>query len=139
MHFMPHKRRRAPSVIIISLIDVLMVVLIFMMVSTTFKQQPAVKLALPESNQSKEGAAEAKPLVVTVAREQPHLYLESSPVTLEKLQQELVSRAQENPKLSLFIRADTDAPFGEIIKVMDAAKAAHIRAVSAFTKGAGQK
>jgi biopolymer transport protein ExbD len=139
MHFMPHKRRRAPSIIIISLIDVLMVVLIFMMVSTTFRQHPAIKLALPESKQSKAGAAEVKPLIVTVSRSTPHLYLENNPVTLEKLQQELTARTQQNPTLSLFIRADTDAPFGEIIKVMDAAKAANIRVVNAFTKGAGQK
>ena len=50
MQFRARHRRSAPSVIIISLIDVLMVVLIFLVVSTTFKDRlPAIDLALPDS------------------------------------------------------------------------------------------
>ena len=137
MKFFTRKRRQPPAIIIISLIDILIVMLIFLMVTTTFKQQPAVKLALPESKQPKEGAAEAN-LVVTVARQEPHLYLGTRAVTLEKLQQELVARARQNPQATLSIRADTEAPFGQIVKVMDAAKAANIRAVNAWTKNPGQ-
>jgi biopolymer transport protein ExbD len=37
----------------------------------------------------------------------------------------------------LSIRADVEAPFGQIVKVMDAAKAANIKTVSAFTRPAG--
>ena len=39
MQFRANKKRSAPSVIIVSLIDVLMVVLIFLVVSTTFKER----------------------------------------------------------------------------------------------------
>ena len=46
MRFTTHKRRQAPAVIIISLIDILIVLLIFMMVTTSFRQTPALKLAL---------------------------------------------------------------------------------------------
>ncbi|MBI5772411.1 MAG: biopolymer transporter ExbD [Verrucomicrobia bacterium] len=138
MQFCTRKRRQQPAVIIVSLIDVLMVVLIFLMVSTTFKQQPAVKLALPESNQSKGGATETPPIVVTIAKQPPHLYLDTTPVTLDKLQEELLRRAAQKPDVALSIRADAEAPFGQIIKVMDAAKAAKIKAVSAFTKNPGQ-
>jgi biopolymer transport protein ExbD len=136
MRFAASKRRRVPSVIIVSLIDVLMVVLIFMMVSTTFKNEPTIKLTLPESKQARDGAAESKPLVITVAKQQPFLFIDANPVTLEKLQTELATRAQTDPNLSVFIRADQDAPFGQIIKVMDAAKAANIKAVNAFTQPA---
>ena len=59
MNFVKNKRRKVPSVIIVSLIDVLLVVLIFLMVSTTFKkEQPALKLALPESKVAKPGTAD---------------------------------------------------------------------------------
>ena len=134
MRFTGSKRRQPPAVIIISLIDVLMVVLIFLMVTTTFKQQPAVKLVLPESKQAKEGVAENLPLVVTVAKQAPFLYLDQVPVTADKLQAELVARAAQNPQLMVAIRADNEAPFGQIVKVMDAAKAAKVKTVSAFTK-----
>ena len=138
MRFLTHKRRNPPSVIIVSLIDVLMVVLIFLMVSTTFKQQPSVKIVLPESKQGKEGTAQTTPVIVTVARQAPFLYIDTRPVTLEKLQSELQAQAANNPQTPLFIRADSDAPFGQIVKVMDAAKAAGLKSVSAFTKAAGQ-
>ena len=132
MQFTTRRRRSAPTVIIISLIDVLIVVLIFLMVTTTYKQQPAVKLALPESKQQKTGASE-NALIVTIAKTSP-LYLNKEPVTLDKLAARLAEAVAKNPGTTLSIRADTDAPFGQIVKVMDAAKAANIKTVSAFTK-----
>src|SRR4051812_8473346 len=116
MQFSVRKRRQAPAVIIISLIDVLIVVLIFLMVTTTSKQQPAVKLVLPESKQSKPGASE-NALIITIPNKGP-ISLGVSPVTLEELQKRLTDAVQKNPETSLSIRADTDAPFGQIIKVM---------------------
>ncbi len=137
MQFTARKHRQPPGVIIISLIDILIVLLIFLMVTTTFKQHPAVKLALPESKQPRQGSTDQKTsVVVSVAKTEPYFYVEQRPVTMTKLQDELVKRAAQNPKLQLTIRADTDAPFGQIIKVMDAAKAAKISDVSAFTKKA---
>ena len=137
MQFTVSKRRQPPAIIIVSLIDILIVLLIFLMVTTTFKQQPVLKLALPESKQGKAGANEAN-LIVTIARKEPFLYLGERPITLDKLQTELVAAAAKNPQINLAIRADTDAPFGQIIKVMDAAKTAQIKIVNAFTKTAGQ-
>ena len=137
MKFFTRKRRQPPAIIIISLIDILIVLLIFLMVTTTFKQHPSVKLALPESRQPKAGASESK-MEVTIARLEPHLYLGPRPITLEKLQEELLTGAAKNAELSLTIRADTDAPFGQIIKVMDAAKAAKIKQVNASIKPSGQ-
>ncbi|MDB6059022.1 MAG: Biopolymer transport protein ExbD/TolR, partial [Verrucomicrobiales bacterium] len=55
------------------------------------------------------------------------------PVTMEQLQSALIDAAKRDPKVSVYINADTDAPFGQIIKVMDATKAAHITSVSAKT------
>ena len=136
MQFTSRKRRHAPAIIIVSLIDVLIVVLIFMMVTTTFKNQPAVKLALPESRQSKAGADEKAPLIVTIPKEGP-LHLGSQVVSLDTLEEKLVAAAEKNPEVALAINADEGAPFGQIIKVMDAAKSAKIRTVSAFTKGKG--
>lgn len=132
MRFLVKKRRQAPTIIIISLIDILIVLLIFMMVTTTFKQQPSLKLALPESKQSKPGVTETT-LIITVAKQEPFLYLGNLPITSDRLQAELASRAQRNPQIMMSIRADKEAPFGQIIKVMDAAKAANIKSVSAVT------
>ena len=135
MQFRTHKRRRTPSVIIVSLIDVLLVVLIFLMVSTTFKkEQPALKLSLPESKQAKPGATESKPFVVSVATNAPYFFREDKPVTLDRLQNELLEEAKKNPQLKVAIKADKQAPFGEVIKIIDAAKLANVASISAFTE-----
>lgn len=136
MRFTIKKRSQAPTIIIISLIDILIVLLIFLMVTTTFKQQPALKLVLPESKLARPGASEAS-LVVTVAREAPHFFLGSRAVTLDKLTQELVMAAARTPDLKIAIRADTDAPFGQFIKVMDAARVAGLKVADVHIKAPG--
>ena len=136
MRFLQRKRRQAPAIIIVSLIDILIVLLIFMMVTTTFKQHPAVKLALPQSSQPREGASEAN-LIVTVAEQPPYFFLGQLPVTIEKLQSELVARLGKDPNVALTIRGDTASTWGRIVQVMDAAKAARVKNVSALVKTGG--
>src|SRR5258707_1358255 len=140
MRFYVRKKRQAPAVIIVALIDVLIVLLIYLMVTTTFKQQPALKLALPESSQAqKTGAQETPPLVVSIdPKGNLRLGPEGKPVTVEGLKSDLTAAAAKTPDLKLAISADKAAPFGQIVKVMDAAKAAGIKIVNAFTKEAGK-
>jgi biopolymer transport protein ExbD len=136
MRFYVRKRRQAPAVIIVALIDVLIVLLIYLMVTTTFKQQPALRLALPESSQAqKTGAHENAPLVVSIdPKGNLRLGTEGKPVTVDRLREELLAAAAKTPDLRLAISADTTAPFGQIVRVMDAAKEAGIKIVNAFTK-----
>jgi biopolymer transport protein ExbD len=136
MRFLIQKRRQPPAVIIVALIDILIVLLIFLMVTTTFKQQPALKLALPESTQAlKNGATETPPVVVSITADGSiFLGVDKLPVTIERLQGELVSSVAKKADTKLAISADKNAPFGQIVKIMDAAKAAGIKSVSAFTK-----
>ena len=141
MRFYLRKRRAAPAVIIVALIDVLIVLLIFLMVTTTFKQQQsAVRIVLPESSQSqKTGASENPPLIISVdPKGVLRLGEDALPVTDERLKSELRTRVGKNPDLKVAISADTGAPFGQIIKVLDAVKEANIKSVNAFTKEPGK-
>ncbi|MDB6021341.1 MAG: exbD2 [Pedosphaera sp.] len=140
MRFFIRKKRQPPAVIIVALIDVLIVVLIFLMVTTTFKKpQPSLKLSLPESNHAtKAGASEAPPLVVYIEENGNLRYgPEAKLCTPDDLKKELLSEVAKNPQLKLSLNADTKAPFGRIVKVMDIAKEAKIRTMDAFTKQAG--
>jgi biopolymer transport protein ExbD len=139
MRFKVKKRRQAPAVIIISLIDILIVLLIFMMVTTSFKQTPALKLALPESKQPRQGTSSDAAIIVTIAKNEPRFYIDTKLVTFSRLQEEFAARVKKNPKISVSIRPDTDAPVGQVVRVMDAAKAANIREINMFTKTAAQK
>lgn len=141
MQFMNRKRRQTPAVIIISLIDVLIVMLIFMMVTTTFKQTPPIKLTLPESTQKPPApGATQELLIVTIDKKEPYLYLRDRPVTYERLKEELRAAAKKNPDSTVSIRPDTDAPTGQLVKVLDAAREAGIRSsLGVFTRTAGQR
>lgn len=139
MRFYIRKRHQPPAVIIVALIDVLIVVLIFLMVTTTFKkQQPTLKLALPESSHSTNaGSSENLPLIVSIEQNGNLRFGPDSKLcTPDDLKQELLAAAAKNPQLKLSLRADTKAPFGRIVKVMDIAKEANIKTIDAFTKPA---
>jgi len=141
MHFTSIRpRHRAPSVIIVSLIDVLLVVLIFLMVTTTFKKvEPILKLALPESKQAKPGASEAKPFIIFVSSNAPYFYLGEKPVTLDRLQAEIDAAAKKDPQLNVMIKADKSTPLGIGIKLIDAAKLAHAGSINFVTEKAATK
>ncbi len=140
MRFFNRKRRQPPAIIIVALIDILIVLVIFLMVTTTFKQQPALKLALPESSQAqKTGAHENAPLVVTIDTVGIlRLGADELAVTADGLKEKLLAAIAKDPDLRLAISADTKAPFGQIVKVMDAAREAKIKVVNAFTKEPGK-
>ena len=135
MRFYFRKRRQAPAVIIVALIDILIVLLIFLLVTTTFKQQPALKLSLPESSQAqKSGANEAPPLVVSIDPKGNLRYgSDATPVTLDHLKERLQTEMKTNSALKLAIGGDKDAPWGQVIKVMDVAKEVGIRESRAYT------
>ncbi|HEV7925496.1 MAG TPA: biopolymer transporter ExbD [Verrucomicrobiae bacterium] len=136
MQFTTRKRRGAPAVIIVSLIDVLIVVLIFLMVTTTFKQQAALKLILPKSNEPQTGATTEKEFIVSIPKSGP-LYFNKDPVTTDKLKERMMAAVAANPDMTLIIRADTDAPWGLVVKVRDTANAAHIKTVNASVDSSG--
>ena len=136
MKFYPRRRRNAPAIIIISLIDVLLVMLVFLLFTTTFKNAPAVKLELPESSEATKagGGVEKPPMIVSVATTEPNYFVGNRAVTADRLLSELQSAKAGDPQVRLVIRADGDAAWRLVIKVLDFAKQSQITNVKAFTK-----
>ena len=136
MQFTTRKRRQAPAVIIISLIDILIVLLIFLMVTTSFRQVPALRINLPQATTApKPGASSIPPMIVTINKSAPFLYLNKMPVTLTKLQEEFTSAVARDTNASVAIHPDKEAPVQELIDVLSAATTARIRSqVGVYTK-----
>ena len=127
------RKRRAPSIIIVSLVDILTILLIFFVVSTTFKKdQPEVQINLPESKTSSAKPAEIEHAVVSVDAADA-LKLDGKPIAVDDLQ-EAITNLSPARKSSLVLKADEKASFGVIIKVMDALKLAGVRNLPAFTE-----
>lgn len=118
------RKRRMPAIIIVSLIDIFVILLIFVIVTTTFKRaQPAVVIRLPESS-SNEAVSEARQekLVVLTVSGEGEISLDERPVAVDGLGVALKEIVAAKKPLAL--RADTQAPFGVIVRVLDALKEA---------------
>ena len=127
------RKRRAPSIIIVSLVDILIILLIFFVVSTTFKKdQPEVQINLPESKTATKAPAEMEHAIVTVD-EADSIKLDGRPMDVEELER-AVRNFSQTQKASLALQADRKASFGTIVKVMDALKLAGVRNLPAFTR-----
>ncbi len=129
------RKRRTPAVIIVALIDIFAILLIFVIVTTTFKRaQPAVVIRLPESSNA-EPAPETKATeaaVVSVS-EKGVIFLDAREVASENLTAAL--REVVAAKRTLALEADTNAPFGVVIRVMDSLKEAGVKGnLPAFTE-----
>jgi len=135
--FYPKRRRSAPAIIIIALIDVLIVMLTFLMVSTTYRNQPAVKLALPEVADAPKtgGTAEKPPFIVTIAAAEPAYYVGTRAVTEDKLGQELRGAVATDADVHLVLSADRNAPWEKVARALQMARNAQVKHVRAFTKG----
>jgi len=119
----------------------LIVLLIFLMVTTSFKNFPAVKLVLPEARQAKQTKASGTPLIVTITKTEPYYYLNANrrPATLTELQTEFTRQVAANSNATLVMRPDKDASFGIVLKVIEAANAAKIKnSLDVAVKQAGQ-
>jgi biopolymer transport protein ExbD len=128
------RKRRAPSIIIVSLVDILTILLIFFVVSTTFKKdQPEVQINLPESKTATQAPAEAEHAIVTV-NQNDEVTLDNNPIEVDRLEAAVRDLPTER-RATLVLQADKKASFGIIIKVMDELKLAGVKNLPAFTRG----
>ena len=138
MQFVQNKRRTPPSVIIVSLVDVLMVVLIFLVVSTTFKESQAYIELATSDNPEGQLNSDARPVLVTIPRDKNHVLIGGEEVPLEKLGAKLKAQVDANPEISLSIEADGKVDFEIIVQVRDAAKSAGVKNLNAFVQEKAQ-
>ena len=133
MNFMP-RRRRKPEIIIVSLIDIFAILLIFMVMTTQFKQeQPAVTIKLPESKTAVAADKAQAPVVLSIS-EAGEFFLGQKKVALDELKPALQELLKQTIPPPLALNADKKAPFGTVIAVLDVLKEAGVKgSLSAFT------
>lgn len=132
MKFITPERRR-PTIIVVALIDVLCILLIFQMVTMTFRDTAAVQLKLPESKSATPETASEQGLVLTITKDEK-LTLNDHEIGIDALLGKLMVARTKTPDVTLELRADERVSFGLIIKVMDVAKEAKIQTVNAFAR-----
>lgn len=127
--------RRTPQVIIVSLIDIFAILLIFVIVTTTFKKlQPEVTIKLPESKSAVSADSSEEPVVLSVT-DGEEIFLDEKKVSLEELTGAVQKLIAEKGRPNLAMKADKKVSYGFLIQVLDALKEAGVKGnLSAFTE-----
>ena len=101
------------------LIDVLFILIIFFVVSSTFLEQPGIKLELPKASSSESQRVEKAVLYIT---KDAKLFFGEQEVTLESLPGIVKSAMEVQAEKSLIVNADQQVHHGLVVKVMDIAR-----------------
>lgn len=116
------RHREDPEINLISMIDVLLVLLIFFMVSTTFNQEGRVKVQLPQSSDTPVPRSTHEPLVITVTAEGTYrvnerTLINASPDTLRTA----LMKEAGTDRGPITIRADARSTHQAVVTAMDVA------------------
>lgn len=117
------KTKEEPDINITSLIDVVFLLLIFFMVSTTFEQQAALRVDLPEASEV-ESTSDLPERIEFVIDAEGRMYLnDQALVNSERrtIRAAFLGVADENRGLPIILRADRLTPHHFVVAVMDTA------------------
>lgn len=111
--------------------DIVFLLLIFFMLSSSFVIQPGIKLNLPktETNQP-----QLKDDLVLMIDSKQKLYLENVPVSIKDLGKEIKRKLPNYREKLLIIKADKDVKHGFVVKVMDIAKQSKVEKLAIATE-----
>ena len=122
------RKRKRPAINITSLIDVMFLLLIFFMVSTTFAEHPGIKLQLPTAVTGEPSRLE--PLTLTIDKN-GRMFLNDVAVNEKELRAKLEVAAKK-PDATLVLRADKEVPYGHVIRSMDISRQSGIRRITSL-------
>ena len=128
-----------PSIMIVPMIDIIFFLLVFFMLSMlTMVTQKTIALRLPQTTAAKIDTTKTIPISVD---ESGALYWERERITDDELPAMLAaakSQAGENEKLTIVLRGDVAAQYGQVVTVLDLVRLAGIDRVSIATDGKSQ-
>ena len=102
------KRRSSPVVPIVSLIDILAILLIFFIATTTFRKNEALlSISLPKANNLTSTAVVQKRITISVTKEE-QVWIGEEEIKLSQLGAALKLLKSQNPDLKLELKADEE-------------------------------
>lgn len=116
-------RRDELKIELTPLIDVVFLLLIFFMVSTTFDKTNKLAVQLPEASSEPTLETKQERIEITVDAK-GQLYLNEQELVntdLDTVRRTLQKATLKNPEIPILVSADKSAPFQAVITLMDAA------------------
>lgn len=118
---------------IIPFCDILLVLLIIFMITAPLMQQ-GLDVNLPQA--SSPAISKEKTDIIITMKKNGDMFVgdDNTPVTFGFLEKKLADVFERKEKKDLFIKADTDILYGDVVKVMSIAKAAGITRIGMVTQ-----
>ena len=114
------------------LVDVMLVLLIIVMLIAPLLQQ-GVQLTLPAANNSL-AKPDTQDQTTVYVDGNSRLYINAIELSEPELVQRLVSLLEAKSDKTVYLKGDKDAPYGAIMKMMDALRGAQIETVALITE-----
>ena len=135
MNFRRGRTREEPDINLIPLIDILIVVLIFLFLTTTYSRFSELQINLPEAGADR---AQDKPAILSVAVDAGGKYaINGTPLTFGSTQnfaERLKEAAKGSKEPVVAISADAAATHQSVINVMESARLAGYNHISFTTQ-----
>ncbi|MCJ0763391.1 ExbD/TolR family protein [Variovorax terrae] len=138
MNFRP-RQKEEPEINLIPFIDVLLVVLIFLMLSTTYSKFTEMQLKLPVADTDAQRDY-AREVIVSVSSDGRYM-INKAPVNgrgVETLSQALSGSARAGKDTVVIISADASAAHQAVITVMEAARRAGLTQITFASQSSAQ-
>lgn len=113
------RKKKVPTFNMASLIDMVFLLLIFFMLSTTLVQQTGIDVNKPKAVSSK--LLPRKNITITVTKE-GNIYLENEKLSWDTFTKKIKQKIISNPQTTVVIVSDLDQKLGLIVDIMDEAK-----------------
>ncbi|MBL3520776.1 TonB system transport protein ExbD [Aliarcobacter lanthieri] len=123
------KLQKYDSINVIPFIDVLLVLLAIVLLTSTFITKGIIPVALPNSSSSEQLKPDKE--IVIVINENGELFLEETPLVLEELEKSILQKSIETP---VHIHTDKNTKFESFVNVLDMLKKNSYSNVSIVTK-----
>ena len=135
MNFQRGRYKEEPEINLVPLIDVMMVILIFLMITTTYSKYTELQINLPTADAEKQ--LERPNEIAVVVNAQGQYVLNRTPVTfrsIEQLAEELrrVGGSLKDPVV--VISADATATHQSVVRIMEAARLAGLSQITFTTQ-----
>ncbi len=131
------KENDEPRIDLTPMVDVVFLLLIFFMISTTFVESPGLSIKLPESS-AETIDREPKEIKIYLSKE-GDIYHKDQKVTLEQFKGILAGQQDQAAKTTFLLLADKQARHGQVVNLMDLARDAGYLKLAIATEQRKQK
>ncbi|MDW7565515.1 MAG: biopolymer transporter ExbD [Nitrosomonadaceae bacterium] len=140
MNFQRGRPKEDPEINLIPMIDVLLVVLIFLMITTTYSKFSEMEIILPQANAEKSAD---RPNTISISISATGGYsINRTPIkfsSTESLSGELRAAAGDQTDPIIIINADANATHQSVITVMEAARLTGFNRITFMTEERSSK